>query len=94
MWGRGMAENRREAPIVLACDVGGTRLRVARVAPDGVVSGKQAIFTPPDDPTSLARVLAEAIDGPGGRPSAGGVGIPGPGDYSKGAPLRLPNLPD
>lgn len=94
MWGRGMAEDRREAPIVLACDVGGTRLRVARVDPDGVVSGKQAISTPPDDPTSLARVLAEAIDGLGGRPSAVVVGIPGPVDYSKGAPLRLPNLPN
>ena len=46
------------------------------------------------DPTALARVLAEAIDGPGGRPEAVVVGIPGPVDYSTGAPLRLPNLPD
>jgi len=89
-----MVEDRRTDTSVLACDVGGTRLRVARVYPDGSVRGKQAISTPQDDPTALARVLAEAIDGPGGRPEAVVVGIPGPVDYSAGAPLRLPNLPD
>ncbi len=62
--------------------------------PDGTVRGKQAISTPPDDPASLARVLARAIDGPGERPSAVVVGIPGPVDYLAGVPLMLPNLPD
>ena len=89
-----LAEDRRKDTAVLACDVGGTRLRVARVYPDGSVCGKKAISTPQGDPTALARVLAEAIDGPGGRPEAVVVGIPGPVDYSTGAPLRLPNLLD
>lgn len=94
MGGREMTEDRPHVGTVLACDVGGTRLRVARVDPDGAVRGKQAISTPPDDPSALARALAEAIDGPGGRPEAVVIGIPGPVDYSAGVPLRLPNLPE
>ena len=89
-----MTEDRPNFGTVLACDVGGTRLRVARVDPDGTVRAKQAISTPTDDPGALTRALAEAIDGPGGRPAAIVVGIPGPVDYSAGVPLRLPNLPE
>jgi glucokinase len=88
-----MTEDRPTAGTVLACDVGGTRLRVARVDPDGTVHGKQAISTPSDDPTALARALSGAIDGPDGPPDAVVVGIPGPVDYSAGVPLMLPNLP-
>ena len=42
---------------VLACDLGGTRLRVAVVGPDGTVSDKQVVPTPRDDPGALARVM-------------------------------------
>lgn len=45
-----LAEDRRKDTAVLACDVGGTRLRVARVYPDGSVCGKQAISTPQGRP--------------------------------------------
>ena len=89
-----MAKQTQGTGTILACDVGGTRLRVARVDPDGTVHDKHVIPTPPDDPSALARVLAEAIDGPGGPPAAVVIGIPGPVDYSAGVPLMLPNLPD
>ena len=79
---------------ILACDVGGTRLRVAVADPDGTVSSKQAVPTPGNDPDALARLMREVID-KGGRTIKGAVvGMPGPIDYQKGEVLNLPNLPD
>jgi glucokinase len=77
---------------VLACDLGGTRLRVARVEADGAVRDKQVIPTPPDDPGALSRLLRRALDT--SKDFVGIViGVPGPIDYEGGTPLRLPNLP-
>ena len=62
---------------ILACDVGGTRLRVAVVGPGGSVVSKEAIGTPKDDPGALARTMRLVLE-KAGRPIAGAVvGVPG-----------------
>ena len=79
---------------ILACDVGGTRLRVAVADPDGTVRSKQAVPTPGNDPDALARLMREVVDN-GGRTIEGTVvGMPGPVNYLRGEVLNLPNLPD
>ena len=79
---------------ILACDVGGTRLRVAVVETGGAIVSKEVIPTPKKDPDALARamrLLAEKA----GQPMKGAVvGLPGLVDYSRGKVLTLPNLPD
>jgi glucokinase len=78
---------------VLVTDLGGTRLRVAVVEPGGAISGKVAVRTPKGDPGALARTMAGVLQ-KAGRPIGGAVvGVPGPVDYSRGAVLKLPNLP-
>ena len=78
---------------VLACDVGGTRLRVAVVDPDGSVHSKEVIPTPPDDPGALTRVMRVVLDRAGRTIPGAVVGVPGAIDYTKGEALKLPNLP-
>ena len=78
---------------ILACDLGGTRLRAALVDPDGTVRSKKVIPTPPDDPGALARVMRQVLDGAKGSTPGAVVGVPGPVDYSRGEALNLPNLP-
>jgi len=78
---------------VLACDVGGTRLRVAIVGPGGSVLHKEAVATPGDDPGALGRSMRQVRE-KARKPIAGAVvGVPGPVDYSRGEALKLPNLP-
>ena len=82
------------AESILACDVGGTRLRVAIVDLDGSVRSKQTVPTPGNDPKALERIMREVVD-KGERTTAGAVvGMPGPVDYLRGEVLKLPNLPD
>ncbi|MCH8087239.1 MAG: ROK family protein [Chloroflexi bacterium] len=78
---------------ILACDLGGTRLRVAVVDHRGSLDHKQVIATPADDPTVLVRMLREVADSVEGDIAGVVVGVPGPVDYSRGVPLKLPNLP-
>ena len=78
---------------ILACDVGGTRLRVAIVEPDGSVHSKRVCPTPPNDPTALIRTMREVWDKAERTIVGAVVGVPGPIDYIRGEPLRLPNLP-
>jgi glucokinase len=78
---------------IVACDLGGTRLRVAVVEPGGSVALKEAIPTPRDDFAALSRTM-QLILKKAGRPIVGAVvGVPGPVDYSRGEVLKLPNLP-
>lgn len=77
---------------ILACDLGGTRLRVAVIAPDGSILWKKATQTPREDPDALVRLMREGLDGAGTVRGAV-VGVPGPVDYRRGAALGLPNLP-
>ena len=78
---------------VLACDLGGTRLRFAFVHPDGSVLSRHVIPTPGDDPGALARGLRDMLDGTDGDVSGVVVGVPGPIDYDRGEVLTMPNLP-
>ena len=78
---------------IVACDLGGTRLRAARVDADGTVRDKQVIPTPPDDPGALTLLLREFVRERAGGHAAVVIGVPGPVDYAAGEPLRLPNLP-
>ncbi len=78
---------------ILACDVGGTRLRVAVVETGGVGISKEVIPTPKKDPDALTRAMRSVEKGTG--PIVGAVvGLPGLVDYSRGEVLTLPNLPD
>ena len=79
---------------ILACDVGGTRLRVAVVDPDGTVGSKRAMPTPGNDPDALARIMREVVHKVGRSIAGAVVGLPGPVNYLRGEVLRLPNLPD
>ena len=79
---------------ILACDVGGTRLRVALVKTDGAVLTKEVTPTPQQDPSALVKAMRSMLDRSPGRVVTGAVvGLPGPVDYSLGEALRLPNLP-
>ncbi len=77
--------------VVLACDLGGTRLRVATLE-DGSILEKEAMTTPKEDPHALARALGAIAAKLGRRIAAVVVGVPGPVDYRRGKVLRLPNL--
>ena len=78
---------------ILACDVGGTRLRVAVVESGGAVVSKEVIPTPKEDPGALMRAMRSVKKGTG--PIVGAVvGLPGVVDYSRAKVLTLPNLPD
>ena len=78
---------------VLACDLGGTRLRAAIVQADGSVLGRQAVPTPADDPGVLVRLVRAVADRAGEGLAGAVVGVPGPVDYSRGEVPWLPNLP-
>ena len=78
---------------ILACDVGGTRLRVAVVETGGAVVSKEVIPTPKRDPDALTRAMRSVEKG--NLQIVGAVvGLPGVVDYSRGEVLTLPNLPD
>ncbi len=80
------------ADLVLACDIGGTRVRVALVSPDGAVAGKEASLTPDDAPDALVNIMNSALAAAGGNVAGVVVGAPGMVDYTKGEALKLPNL--
>ena len=79
-------------PRILACDLGGTQLRTAVVDATGEVTRRRAVPTPKGDPGALASLLRDALSEAG---DIEGVvaGVPGPIDYSAGAPTMLVNLP-
>ena len=79
---------------ILACDLGGTRCRVAVVDRDGSVHSKRAISTPRDDPGALSRLMQSALREAGNDLAGAVIGVPGPVDYSRGEVLALPNLPN
>ncbi len=80
-------------PAILAVDLGGTRMRVAVFGLDGVLRTKSVSPTPPDRPQALPEAMREAIAAGGAEIGLAVVGVPGPVDYVRGEPLRLPNLP-
>lgn len=79
----------------LAFDLGGTWLRAALAAPDGLLLRKERRPTPREGPAAVLAsmvALAEAVD-PGQAATAVGVAAPGPLDPAAGRILRMPNLP-
>lgn len=76
---------------VLAVDLGGTRLRVARLDADGRVVAREVVRTPieSDRPQALVdvcRTLGSGVD-------AAVIGVPGRVDHARGALEHAPNLP-
>jgi glucokinase len=78
---------------IVASDVGGTQLRVARMGMDGTVRDRSAVRTPENDPGMLGRMIRKALESADGPTDGAVIGMPGPVDYSKGEVLVLPNLP-
>ncbi len=78
---------------VLACDLGGTRLRIALVSLDGRVNDRQVVRSPDNNPNTLIDALRTA-QRQSPYPVAGAVvGVPGMVDYRNQEVVRLPNLP-
>ena len=78
---------------ILACDLGGTRLRVAVAGADGSVRSKRVVPTPQDNPGALSDAMKAALDEAGNDIAGAVVGVPGSVDYSRGEVPVLPNLP-
>jgi glucokinase len=82
-----------EEPLVLAVDLGGTRMRAALVDPDGAIVHRHEQPTPRDVP------CPDALDGLVGHvrghgdPARAVVGVPGLVDYERGRLEHAPNLP-
>jgi glucokinase len=71
-------------------DVGGTNIEVALVDDDHSVVDRAKHTTPTDGPGAVAARIVELIAELDERPSAAGVGIPGP--VNGGVVTRPPNL--
>jgi len=84
------------ADLILAADVGGTRMRAALVDTDGCVVVRESAPTPADSdvPGGLIDLIAGvgATAGPS-EVSHAVVGLPGAIDYAAGRLLSAPNLP-
>ena len=81
---------------VLAVDLGGTRTRVALVAPDGRILAREVFPTPSDGASSgavtdaIGAALRRISDGV---PHAIGISAAGPLDFAAGSVVSPPNLP-
>lgn len=80
----------------VAVDVGGTKIRAARVEADGGLSDEVTWPTPGSDGATVLEAIAAAIHGRVGDRELQGVGIALPGaiEPSSGRLLRSQNLPD
>ena len=78
---------------VLSVDLGGTHLRAALVAPDGVVRERHSVSTPRDDPTPSA--LVNLLRDLGSKYSVreAVIGLPGRVNYDAGTLEYAPHLP-
>jgi glucokinase len=76
--------------LVAGIDVGGTNIEVALVDDDHNVVDRAKESTPTDGPDAVASCIVELVAQFDKRPSAAGVGIPGP--VSDGVVTRPPNL--
>lgn len=76
--------------LVAGIDVGGTNIEGALVDDDHQVVARDKLKTPTDGPASVIAAIVDIVTNLGERPSAVGVGIPGP--VSHGVVSRPPNL--
>lgn len=63
-------------PVAIGIDIGGTRLRAARVAADGVITERRDVATPVQDEATLVAAIASLVDELGSTLPVG-VGIAG-----------------
>jgi glucokinase len=76
--------------LIAGIDVGGTNIEVALVDDDHTVVDRAKHTTPTEGPDAVATRVAELIGAFDQRPSAAGVGIPGP--VNDGVVIHPPNL--
>ena len=78
---------------ILACDIGGTHLRVALCDLSGNILLKQVVRSDDGDPEALPRHMRAVIDSAGVPVSGAVVGLPGSINYQTGEVIHLPHLP-
>ena len=78
---------------VLACDLGGTRMRIALVSLNGRVNERQVVRSPDNNPDSLIDALRTAHQQSPYQVAGAVVGVPGMVDYRNKEVVTLPNLP-
>jgi glucokinase len=78
--------------VVAGIDIGGTNMAAALVTDDHDLFDRTKRATPADGPEAVIDQVVEIVKGFGERPSAVGIGIPGP--VSDGVVTRPPNLAD
>ena len=78
---------------ILACDLGGTRMRTALVSLDGRVERKQVIPSSGNDPHALTDALHSRLQNSPYNLEGAVLGVPGRVDYHNAEVTRLPNLP-
>ncbi|HSK98242.1 MAG TPA: ROK family protein [Euzebyales bacterium] len=76
--------------VVAGIDIGGTNTTGALVTDDHEVVERAKRTTPVDGPDAVIDMVIEMVKGFGDRPSAVGIGVPGP--VSDGVVTRPPNL--
>ena len=69
-------------PLAIGIDIGGTRLRAARVTAEGAILARATAPSSPDPATVLARCLALAAEVKDPGVAAIGVGVPGQVDVA------------
>lgn len=76
----------------LSIDLGGTRMRAARVLPDGTIEAREVRPTPRGDaePHALLALMRDLA----GAATEAVVGVPGRVDHARGALDHAPNLPE
>ncbi len=75
---------------VIGIDLGGTKVLAAVVSDDGTVTERAKVATPTGGPDEVVTVVADLVGGLEDRPSAVGLGVPGP--VADGVLLEAPNL--
>lgn len=77
---------------ILACDLGGTRMRIALVSLQGRVHDKQVVLSLDNNPNTLTDALRTALEQAPGKVEGAVVGVPGMVDYHNRKVVKLPNL--
>lgn len=87
-----MDGKRSSLPVVLAVDLGGTRLRVALVRGDGQLDARREVPTPTGGPEAVVTAIAALAAQIGGSPALAAIAAPGPLDPATGVMYATPNL--
>ena len=77
---------------ILACDLGGTRMRIALVSLQGHVHDKQVVLSLDNNPNTLIDALRTALEQAPDKVEGAVIGVPGMVDYHNQEVVKLPNL--